>query len=208
MIYALSIVMLLCSASSDPVAVSRQHFEAIQSYRATIVTISSSTEEVLHYYFKKPGFVRIESELPYPGTVITYDPDKEEVRVRPFAFLPRFVLTLNAANRILRSATGHRVDESDLGALIQDVMQLQENGQTIVQGEEPLLGYNTRRVEVRGREKLSTHYGVHVYVLWIDEASCLPVKVRAYDANNELIEDVMIRDLKVDVGFDHGFFEQ
>lgn len=207
MIHVVYLIMLLFSVPADPVSVSRERFDAIQSYRATLIARSFGTEERLRYYFKKPGFVRMEMELPFPGVVITYDPERGEVRVRPFAFLSRFVLALSPENRLLRSASGHRVDESDFGALLRDVLQLQENGETVVQGRELILGYQTLKVQVIGRENFSTRHGVYKYIVWIDQATFLPVKVATYDSDHELLEEVTVHDLEVNVEFTEDFFE-
>lgn len=198
---------MLVAGLTDPISVSRNRFDEIHSYRTTIVSRSGVGEEIVHYYFRKPGFVRMELELPYPGSVVTYDPEAKEVRVRPFGFLKQFVLSLSPDNMFLRSASGHRVDESDLGSLLRDVMQLRENGQVVLQGSERVLDYEAIKVEVRGEGVISTPHGVHVYVVWIDQATFLPVRVRAYDIEHDLIEDVTMHDLVVDVDFGEGFFE-
>lgn len=194
------------ATGEDYISLAEKSFENVGSYKVTINSKSADSTEVIKYYYKRPGFVRMEFVTPHAGAVLVYDPLRKEVRLRPFGFFESFVLTLSPDNRILRSSKGHTVDGSDIGALLKNVILLRENGSAGVLGNEPVGGRETIKVGVEGRPGYEASFGVHRYVLWLDKKTFLPLKVIAYDSHGSPDEEVLMDDLELNPQFPDDFF--
>lgn len=188
-----------------PVDAAVKRYEAVKSYSVTLDSRSEKGGELIRYYFKKPGFVRMEFIEPHSGAVLVYDPVKKEALLRPLGFFKSFVMRLKPEDRLIRSSGGHTVDESDLGALFKNVEALQKGGTTAVLGdtEEGDKAVTEVLVEGAGRTEVD---GYHGYRLWLDKTTHLPVKVISYDTEGHVVEEVRLEDLKTDVNFPDGFF--
>ncbi|MBI5213703.1 MAG: DUF1571 domain-containing protein [Nitrospirae bacterium] len=185
---------------------SLENYNSVESYSVTLRSKSDDSNEEIRYYYKKPGFVRMEFIKPYKGAVLVYNPSKKEVRLRPFGVFKSFVLTLNPDNSLIKSSKGHRVDESDIGALLKVVKRLKDGGKTKASGEENVGNRPVVVVSVEG-EKDFTVNGIHRYILWLDKKTSLPLKVAAYDMQGELIEEVLMDDLQINTGITEDFFD-
>lgn len=190
---------------SDPVAAAVESYGTVETYRVTLDSQSEAGSEKIRYYFKKPGFVRMEFIEPHNGAVLVYDPLIKEVRLRPFGFLKSLVMRLSPRDRLVKSSGGHTVDESDIGALFKRVVALQKGGKTIVSGGEDAGGRKTVAVSVEGAQNAEVD-GYHRYLLWLDVKSYLPLKVISYDLRGHKLEEVTMTDLEVGVRFPDGFF--
>jgi outer membrane lipoprotein-sorting protein len=51
-----------------------------------------------------------------------------------------------------------------------------------------------------------TASGTHAYELWLDKGSGLPLRVKAFNAQGAVTEDVIMDDLEIDPVFPEGFF--
>lgn len=189
-------------AFASPVDEALSSFERLESYK---VTLRSSSGEVIRYFFKKPGYIRMEFEKPHKGAVLVYDPFKKEALLRPFGFLQSWEMRMGPGDRLIRSSRGHTVDESDIGSLLKNVKKLKDNGTVETAGEEGVGGRGTIVVEVRGREGFETD-GINRYRLWLEKTLMLPLKVEAYAASGELLESVLMEDLKVDPALSKDLF--
>ncbi|WP_425485271.1 LolA family protein [Burkholderia guangdongensis] len=193
---------------TDPVSAAQASFERATSYRATIRSTPSHGEPTeFRYAYRKPGYVRMDFVTPHRGAVLVYDPASRKVRLRPFgAHLPP-ALSLSPANRLVRDASGHRVDESDVGQLLRNVHALQRRGTTDDAGEETVDGRAAVHVTVTGApgEQVA---GVHRYALWLDARDGFPRKVVSYaDGGDTPLETVTLDDVEIDVAFPDHFFE-
>ncbi len=191
--------------SHDPIAAALESYHRIASYRVTLHSLHGGKEEIIRYFYKKPGFIRMEFIKPHKGALLVYDPTAKTVRLRPFGFTSLFVLALDPDNSLVKSAQGHRVDESDIGALLRRVQRLQEHGATSSKGDEVVGDRKAAIVSVEGREGYSLQ-GIHRYLLWLDKATHLPVKVAAYDDKGKQLEEVVMSDLEVNVVLGDEFF--
>ncbi len=200
-----SLFIALTPVMSDPISAAIENYENIHSYQVTLRSYGDEPEEIIRYYYKKPGFIKMEFIKPYRGAVLVYNPSKDEVKLRPFGFLKPLVLTMAPDNSLITSSRGHRVDESDIGALLDMVKRLQLQGKTEIQGEEILGGKKTIRVSVKGNEDFTVD-SIHRYLLWLDVKTYLPLKVSAYSIDDELIEEVMMDDLEINIDFHEDYF--
>lgn len=184
--------MALALGSRDPVTTALESFRAVETYTVTLDSHSGS--EVIRYYYKKPGFVRMEFITPHKGAVLVYDPFKKEVSLRPFGFLRPLVLHLSPENSLVRSPDGHTVDKSDIGELLRTVDSLRNNGTLTVIGENEVNGRKVIVVEAEGRPEDPS--GRLKYRLWLEEKSMLPLKAESYDSAGKA-EEVVMGDLEV-----------
>ncbi|HTH74762.1 MAG TPA: DUF1571 domain-containing protein [Trinickia sp.] len=183
----------------DFVSDAQARFDALANYEVTLRSTSASAEAiVVRYGYRKPGFVRMDFIRPHAGATLVYSPETRQVTLWPFGFgtFPR--LTLSPGSRLIQSPHGHRVDESDIGALLLDVRKLQGEGSTRVLGPEAIGTSRTAHVVVErgvGHEAA----GVCRYELWFDASHGLPVKVVSEGASGRPIETVLMEDLNIDV---------
>jgi len=194
----LEALLLFAAAGADaldPVGAAIVRYRAVESYQVTLRSSGAGESEIIRYSYKKPGFVRMDFERPYQGAVLIYDPLKKQVRLWPFG-LKFFALTLSPENRLVQSRTGQRVDQSDVGALWQNVKTLKDNGEARVLGHETVNEVQVLRVTVTGRGNFAVN-NVYRFDIWLEEKTWFPAKVVSSGADGELIETVIFEDLKV-----------
>lgn len=192
---ALLLLAALGADAMDPISVAMDRYRAVESYQVTLKSSAAGESEIIRYSYKKPGFVRMDFERPYKGAVLIYNPLKKQVRLWPLG-LTFFALTLSPENRLVQSRTGQRVDQSDVGALWQNVKTLKDNGEARVLGHETVNGTQVLRISVTGRENFVVD-NVHRFDIWLEEKISFPAKVVSSGADGELIETVVFEDLKV-----------
>jgi hypothetical protein len=188
----------------NPVAIALRNYRNITTYQVTLRSKSHNSFEEIRYYYKS-AYIRMEFIRPLPGVVLTYDPIKREVRLRPFRFIDH-VVTLSPDNDMIQSSAGHKVDESDIGSLLGIVAKLQSDGKTYIIGDESLSGRQTVLVRVTGTGDFAV-CGVHQYDLWLDKMTYLPLKIVSYDIREEVIEEVLMDDLEVDIDLPDNLFQ-
>lgn len=182
----------------DPLAAAIEHYQTVESYRVTIRSFHADGEEHIRYYYKKPGFVRMEFIRPHDGALLLYDPNTQRVRLWPFGAgrFPEF--NLSPGNLLIRSSRGQRVDRSDVGTLFENVRTLRAGGNAEMSGEESVDGHTILHLVVTGADGFAVA-GVHRYELWMDTASRFPSKVISRDQQDAIMETVMMEDLEINV---------
>ncbi|HET8611024.1 MAG TPA: DUF1571 domain-containing protein [Burkholderiales bacterium] len=206
MVAGLCLMAALNGHVTDPVDVAVAHYRTIRSYEVTVRSSSAGESQIIHYSYRKPGFIRMEFVEPHRGAVLVYDPDTRKARLWPFGISTFPSFTLDPGNSLIQGPSGQRVDHSDVGALLDNVRTLQRGGTTHVVGEQEILGLRTLHVTVRGTPG-TVPGNVAGYDLWFDVSNCLPVKVESRDAQGQLIETVVMDDFRVDVDFPEHFFD-
>lgn len=180
-----------------------EQFQAISSYAATLRTYGKS-EQIITYRYKKPGYVRIDFVKPHKGAALVYRPDTGKVQLRPFGFSKSLTFSMKPTAKLVRSPTGHRVDESDIGVLLKNAQKLAQLGSLKVLREETV-GQDTMVVlEIIGKENVLVD-GVHRYLLWLDNRLKLPRIVESYDNEDHLIEGLFLENLIIDQNFSKNF---
>lgn len=180
----------------DPLAAAIGHYQSVESYRVTIRSFHAGGEEHIRYYYKKPGFVRMEFIRPHDGAVMVYNPSTRRVRLWPFGAGRFPELNLSPGNLLIRSSRGQHVDRSDVGALFENVRTLREGGNAEVTGEESMDGRTVLHLVVTGAGNVAVD-GVHRYELWLDTASRFPAKVISRDQQDAIIETVLMEDPEI-----------
>jgi len=172
------------------------HYQTVESYRVTIRASHSGNQEHFVYYYKKPGFVRMEFITPHAGAVLIYNPDTKRVRLWPFGFGHFPELNLSPANPLIRASGGQHVDHSDVGVLFEDMRTLQQSGETRVLGEEVMDGRPVVHLVTTGGGTF-TVAGVHRYELWLDTATRFPAKIISKDTHDAILETVIMDQLEI-----------
>lgn len=203
MLPALLLAAALTSAApagayADPLASAITHFHTVETYRVTIRSTHATGEEHIRYYYKKPGFVRMEFIRPHAGAVMIYNPDTQRVRLWPFGAGKFPELNLSPGNSIIRSLSGSRVDRSDVGTLLESIRILREQGNIEMLGEETAEGRTVLHLLVTGGEDFAIA-NVHSSELWLDTQSQFPAKVISRDIRGAIIETVIMEALGINV---------
>jgi len=178
-------------APPDPVASALARYHSVESYRVDIRSFHHDMEEHILYFYKKPGYVRMEFIRPHPGALLVYDPDTRRVRLWPFGFGHFPELNLSPSNPLIKGAGGERADRSDVGALLENIRALQQGGSTQIVGQEQIGGRALLHLVTTGGGSFSVS-GVHRYELWLDAASEFPAKVVSRDASDAVMETVLM----------------
>lgn len=191
------------STDRDFVAVAQARFDALTNYQVTLKSTSPGAEwvEVLYGYCK-PGFVRMDFIRPHAGATLVYSPEAGEVMLWPRGFDTFPKLFLSPDSPMIRSSQGHRVDQSDIGALLANVRTLQQRGDTQAAGVEMVGAHRASHLIVTGTPGHTVN-GVSRYALWFDENHALPIKIISEGASHEPIETVLMEDLRIDVPSSH-----
>ncbi|HEY3598386.1 MAG TPA: DUF1571 domain-containing protein [Paraburkholderia sp.] len=185
------------TASPDLIADAQARFAALTNYEVMLRSTPADGEPVeVRYRYRKPGFVRVDFICPHAGAALLYSPETRKVLLWPFGFQTFPALTLSPDNLLIRGPSGHRIDRSDLGALLANVRKLQNTGDTCVTGDHMIGPHRATYLLVTGAADCAVD-GVHRYQLWLDETTGLPVKVRSDDEHGE-IETVWMDDLRID----------
>lgn len=180
----------------DPLASAIEHYRTVESYRATIHSTHAGGEEYIRYFYRKPGFVRMEFIRPREGATLIYSPVTRRVRVWPFGTGHFPELNLSPDNPLICSLSGMRVDQSDFGVLFDNIRILRQGGNIEILGEERISGRLAVHFIVTGGSGIEVA-GVHRSELWLDTASLFPIKVISRDLQDVIIESVMMEDLEI-----------
>ncbi|MCK4509352.1 MAG: DUF1571 domain-containing protein [Desulfuromonadales bacterium] len=180
-------------ASEDILQQAVKQFQAITSYSTTMRSYGEA-EHVINYRYKKPGYVRMDFVKPHKGAALVYQPTTGKVQLRPFGFSKWLTLTMNPTAKLVRSPSGHRVDESDIGVLLNNAQKLAQQGSQKILREETRQQTTMVVLEIIGKENVLVD-GVHRYLLWMDKKLKLPRIVESYNNEDQLIESLFLDDL-------------
>jgi hypothetical protein len=207
MIINFFLLLTLATPIKDPVAAALESFRHVASYRVTLRSRSDGSAAIIRYYFRKPGFVRMEFIKPHNGAVLVYNPVKKEAQLQPFGFLKSLVLTLDPDNRLITTPKGHRVDASDLGTFLETVKKLAERGKIMIMGNKKVGGKDALIVDVQGEDGIVVSDGIHRYLLWLDIRTLLPLKTKSFDLRNKPVEEVLMDDPEINIDLPDSLFD-
>ena len=202
------IAMALISVdTADPIQAAIDNYKDVTSYQVTIKSNSHGKTEIIHFYYKKPGFVRMEFVAPFKGAALIYDPGSRRAKLWPFGYGSFPSLSLSPDSSILTSSSGQRVDRSDVGMLYLNVKTLQQHGMTEVIGVEKYDDSEAVHIAVSSRDGFNIG-GVARYQLWLERMSGFPLKVISYDMDGRQLEVVVMEELIIEPRLSDGFFRQ
>ena len=207
MLGAVFSVAILFSDATNPIQAAIEYYETVTAYQVSLKSTSGGKIEVMRYYFKKPGYVRMDLVTPFKGAVLVYSPVTKRVKVWPFGYRSFPSFTMSADNSLIQSSTGQRVDRSDVGVLYQNVKALQEHGKTKIIGMESVGGQKALHIAVEGDSGFSVG-SIARYQLWLDQTTGFPIKGSSYDEGGRLVEIVEMEDLKITAELSDDLFNQ
>lgn len=190
---------------TDPLARAIEHYRTVESYCATIHSNHTDGDEHIRYWYKNPGFVRIEFIQPHAGAVLIYNPYTKNVRLWPFGIKHFPELNMSPDNPQVQSSRGQRVDKSDVGILYDNVLSLRELGGAETLGEESIDGRTVLHLMVTGSDDVAIA-GVHRFELWLDRTNQFPAKVVSRNRQNAIIETVVMEDLNINASLPMSWF--
>jgi outer membrane lipoprotein-sorting protein len=190
------LIAMALAQGPDPVAAALARFEALAAYQATLHSHGARGEEVIRYSYRRPGHIRLDMITPQRGAVLVYSPETRRVRVWPFG-APGPSLSLRPTHRLVRSARGHRVDQSDLGTLLRNVQRLQWQGELRALGESRLGEHAVLHLAVQGAPGHAVGE-INRYELWLDAENGLPRRVVSFDRHGRELERVTLDELVLD----------
>jgi outer membrane lipoprotein-sorting protein len=179
-----------------PLAEAIAHYQTLESYRVVIHSFHGDGEEYIRYYYKRPGYVRMEFIKPHAGALLIYSPSTGRVRLWPFGYGHFPELNLSPRNPLIRSPRGQYVNHSDVGALFENTALLQQKGRTEVLGTEILNGRPVVHMITTGADNVAID-GVHRIEMWLDTTTGFPVRVVSSDRQGAMIETVTMDALEL-----------
>lgn len=198
------LLIALNTATTDYISLAVKSYRDVNSYSVTLRSESRDGSEIIRYYYKKIGIIKMEFIKPHSGATLIYNHRESKVRVRPFPSLKFFVLTFDPDDRMVKSSRGHRVDQSDIGFLLEMVEELRSKGKFEYMGTERVEGREAVIMSIKGDDGYTVDRDINRYTLWLDTSFYLPLKVEAYGVNGDLLEKVLMEDMKVNVDFEEG----
>lgn len=205
MFSAMMLAAALNGAHADPLTSAAEHYQSVESYRVIIHSFHADGEEHIRYYYRKPGFVRMEFIRPHEGAVLVYSPLTRRARLWLFGAGSFPELDLSHGNPLIQSPRGQHVDRSDIGALFENVRMLRVAGNAEIVGKEHADGRMLLHLAVTGAGDFAVA-GVHRYELWLDTASQFPVKVVSRDQQDAVIETVTMEALEINAALPEALF--
>lgn len=205
MLAALMLAAALTTTHPAPLADAIEHYRTVESYRVTLRAIRVDGEDQIRYYYRKPGFVRMEFIRPHAGAVLVYSPLTRRVRVWPFGAGRFPELNLSPSNPLIRSPGGQSVDKSDVGTLFENAGALLAQGQ-LDMDEARLDDRTALHLTVSGAPG-QVIAGVHRYELWLDTTTWFPLKVISRDQADAVIETVVMDALEINAPLAESLFD-
>jgi len=194
------------NAMANPLADAAARFRALNTYRVTLhATSADGEQQVIRYFYRKPGWVRMEFLQPHSGMVLIYDPGARKVHLWPFGTDHAPALRLGPGNHLLRSRSGQRIDRSDVGALLANLEELRARGGMTQLGETKVAGRSAIGFDIIGGGAYGVA-GVHRYRAWLSSDSLFPLRVESFNVDGAMIETVDMADVEIDVPFDERLF--
>lgn len=180
---------------ADPLDEAQARFEALQGYQLALrSTAADGRVQQMRYFYRRPGWVRMEMIEPYRGLVLVYDPVAHRISLWPFGpeRWPR--LSLAPDNPLLRERHGHRVDRSDVGTLLARLQALRARGRLTPLGESALDGQAATGWEVAGEAGASAGRAQRLRV-WLARETLFPIQVQSFGPDGAAIETVEMREV-------------
>ena len=184
-------------------------YATVMDYQSTVEVTSagqdgSLTREKFLYTFRKPKQIRIDFEVPHPGTVVIYSNKDGKVRVRPWGAKGIFELHLDPDSFLLRLSSGQRVDQTDLGLLIVKIRESVEEhrrGPVELSESESAVEMSVA-ADNHFREGVTTRYRFS-----IDKKMWLPVQIEEFSLEGSFERRILFLGLRTNIGVPDSTFD-
>jgi outer membrane lipoprotein-sorting protein len=164
---------------------------------------SHETERFL-YTFKKPHWIRLDFEVPRAGMIVVYPDEQGKVVIRPSGLIRFLKVRLTPENSLLRVASGQRIDQTDMGLLIENISK------SLTAPSQGQLEITEHERHISMRVLAQDHFQDNVVTLYrfiIDKRSWLPIEVQEATPTGEVRRSVIFRDLRTNTGIPDSFFQ-
>jgi hypothetical protein len=185
----------------------REAYEQVHDYQTevTVHIFEEGTAQVKQflYTFRKPNQIRIVFRTPHRGMTLVYPDEADKVVVRLGGWLGFATLRLDPNNRLLRSAAGQRIDQTDLGLLIDHI----EKSLTEGRKEPPRLEVDDRYIEAAVLAE--DHFLDNVltrYRFFIDRENDLPARIEESTPEGVLRRRIEFHGMRINIGISEDFF--
>ena len=196
-------------------------YARVQDYTATFIKQERVKGELLpgeriQYKFKKPFMVYMKwLPGPHEGREALYVQGRNDNKVTGHegGFIGFITLNMVPTGRLAMKGNRHPITDSGIGRLIEIIM----NDIKIASDR----GFKDANVELAGEEDLEGRKTWHITAkttgkgyyagkldVWVDEENGLPVKVKVYGLNGELLESYAYTDLKLNPGLKDVEFDR
>ncbi|HXX57253.1 MAG TPA: hypothetical protein VEI96_04575 [Thermodesulfovibrionales bacterium] len=159
--------------------------------------------ERFRYTFKKPDHIRIDMEAPHSGLVLIYPDNSGKVFMKPGGLVGFLKLHLSPDNALLMSPAGQRIDQTDVGSLINNMarsLTVGRRGEIKVSehGEEVLIEVTSEDHFLAGVTTL--------YRFLIDKRLWIPVGVSEFTPDGIPKREILFRNLRTPADTSDRFF--
>jgi outer membrane lipoprotein-sorting protein len=176
-------------------------YEKVEDYRMEVEVRKrlgeegSWKEEKFTYTHKKPRQVRIDFRKPHRGTIVVYPGRDGKVLVRPWG---RRALDLHLSEEsfLLGDPSGQRIDQTDLGLLIQNISA------SLGEGRRGHFEISEEEHSVVVKVPAKDHFlkgKVTLYEFVIDRKSWLPVEIREFTPEGSAKRRILFSDIKLNL---------
>ncbi len=185
----------------------KQRYESIQDYQCRIEessTLGSRREErIINLYFKRPRMIRLDilkGNRPFDrGSVGIYRGDGRVVGHRG-GVLKNITLNLRTDHVLATTIRGVRIDQSDLLAVLQRLIFLNEIGTVTIFDEPPYIKFRCVPFDPALNE------GIETDIAWVDRETLLLVRTERYE-KGKLVQEVNWKNYIVNTGLPDKLFD-
>jgi outer membrane lipoprotein-sorting protein len=206
-----SFAWALAAPTPTPTAIlekMRETYAGVQEYRTNVEVRTSESDgsvriEKFVYSFKKPNHVRLDLETPHQGAVVIYPDENGKVVVKRSESSRFLTLHLRPDSRLLRGRPGHRIDQSDMGLLIENIAHSltdQRRGPIDTSQRDNLLVIRVLAVD---------HFQPSVQTLYeflVDSSTWLPEGVTESTPEGRLARTTSFKNLRINPDLPGSFF--
>ncbi len=155
--------------------------------------------QTMDYYYVRPGWIYMKiTDGKGKGSRILYNPQTEQVLVRPGGLLGGIKLKFSPDNPRVQSIRGHRIPENNIGYMISRWRYYLNNCRVSLQQTD-----STIILEAVGADT-SLYHGTYREILIWDKSNFFPLHFEQYDRAGNLIHSVDMSDFKVNSGLKPG----
>jgi len=183
-------------------------YAQVRDYRMRVHSVAREgdappEETRLLYWFQRPDRFRMEFLQSHQGLVLVFPYRDGRVRVRPGGLLRFLKISLDPASASLEVSPGQRVDQTDLGRLVQNIAR------SLAQARPETLALSGTGDHVIAEVEAENHFlpGVTTrYQIWVDRRLWLPTRVREEVPSRQWAREVSFEDLELNPGLPESLF--
>jgi len=154
------------------------------------------------FYYKR-GKIRVTFSRPYPGANVFYTRGDTDLLIKPFRFLPMVKLRLSIYNPLVRTPSGQRIDQADMGYLLGF---LSKNLPLLGQREYKFVEDETQAEFSFWAQDYLEGTQLERYRVIVSKGNWFPVRVERYTAEGKPIEILLFKDHTLNSHLDDRFF--